>query len=76
MARKGSGTGQGGKTYDERQLAARVRNLALTEIEKVLKKRKGKLYEAVLIKLAGSVLPRLNEHGGEGGGPIVLSWKK
>jgi hypothetical protein len=76
MAKQGSGTGQGGKTYNERQLAARVHNLALSEIEKVLKRRKGKLYEAVLIKFAGSVLPRLNEHGGDDGGPIVISWKK
>lgn len=81
MARKGSGTGQGGKSFQDRELAASVRTLALTEIERVLKRRKGKLYEAVLIKLAGSVLPRLNEHTGENGGPIevktvAVSFKK
>ena len=56
---------------NDRELAARVRTLTLNEIEKVLKfKRNKKLYEAVLVKLAGSVLPRLNEHSGEGGGPL------
>ena len=57
----------------DRELAARVRTLTLNEIEKVLKfKRNKRLYEAVLVKLAGSVLPRLNEHTGEDGGPIQL----
>ena len=60
MPNTSSGTGKGGKTYDDRQLATRVRTLSLQEIEKVLKRKKGKLYEAILIKLAGSVLPRLN----------------
>ena len=56
----------------DRELAARVRSLALSEIEKVLKRKKGRLYEAVLIKLAGSVLPRLNELSGPEGSPIPL----
>ena len=73
---KGSGTGQGGKTMQDRELAARVRTLTLEECEKALRKRKGKLYEAVLLKLAGSVLPRLNEHTGEGGEPIEFTWQK
>ena len=68
-----SGTGQGGKSMQDRELAARVRTLTLNEIEKVLKfKRNKRLYEAVLVKLAGSVLPRLNEHTGEDGGPIQV----
>lgn len=62
-----SGTGQGGKSMQDRELAARVRTLTLTEIEKVLKNSKHKLYGAVLVKLAGSVLPRLNEHAGVDG---------
>lgn len=73
MARKGSGTGQGGKTYEEREIAKRVRNLALAEIERVLSNRKDKLYGPVLVKLAGSVLPRLNEHTGEDGGPVEVT---
>lgn len=67
-----SGTGQGGKSMQDRELAARVRTLALNEIEKVLKKGDGKLYEAVLIKLAGSVLPRLNEHTGADGSELPV----
>lgn len=66
------GNGQGGKTSNDRELAARVRTLTLKECEKALLKRKGKLYEAVLLKLAGSVLPRLNEHSGPEGKPIPL----
>jgi hypothetical protein len=76
MARQGSGTGQGGKSFQDRELAARVRTLSLTEIEHVLKNRKHKLYGPVLIKLAGSVLPRLNEHTGEDGGPIQITGVK
>jgi hypothetical protein len=62
-----NGTGQGGKSMQDRELAARVRTLTLTEIEKVLKNPKNKLYGPVLIKLAGTVLPRLNEHTGADG---------
>lgn len=57
----------------DRELAARVRSLALEEIEKALKNKKNKrLYEAVVIKLAGSVLPRLNEISGPDGAPIPI----
>ena len=62
-----SGTGQGGKSMQDREQAARVRTLALNEIEKILKKPSHKLYGAVIIKLAGAVLPRLNEHSGPDG---------
>ena len=72
MANVGSGTGQGGKSFQDRELAARVRTLTLQECEKVLLKKKGKLYEAVLLKLAGTVLPRLNEHSGPEGQPIPI----
>ena len=40
MPNTSSGTGKGGKTYDDRQLATRVRTLSLQEIEKVLKEKK------------------------------------
>ena len=65
-----SGTGQGGKTMQDRELAARVRKLSLEGIEKVLKNPKHKLYGPILVKLAGTVLPRLNEHSGPDGGDI------
>lgn len=64
--------GRGGKTFNDRELAARVRTLTLQECEKALNKKAGKLYEAVLLKLAGSVLPRLNEHSGPDGRPIPI----
>ncbi len=67
-----NGTGQGGKSFQDRELAARVRTLALGEIEKILKKPKHKLYGAVIVKLAGTVLPRLNEVTGLGGDPLEL----
>lgn len=63
-----------GKDFNDRVLAAKVRTLALGEIAKVLKRKKGKLYEAVLIKLAGAVLPRLNEHTGADGEALVLKF--
>jgi hypothetical protein len=66
----GNGTGQGGKSFEDRELAGRVRRLSLAKIEKELKKGKGKLYEALLIKLAGTVLPRLNEHTGADGAEL------
>lgn len=64
--------GTGGKSFQDRELAARVRTLALGEIEKVLKNPKNKLYGPVLIKLAGSVLPRLNEHTGADGAELPV----
>lgn len=70
---EGSKTGKGGKSFQDRELAAKVRTLALEEIKKVLEvgNIKGNdLYKPVLLKLAGTVLPRLNEHGGDNGDPI------
>lgn len=69
-----NGTGKGGKNFQDRELAARVRSLTLAECEKHLKKGKGKLYEQVLLKLASSVLPRLNEHTGADGEPLVVTF--
>lgn len=66
--------GAGGATYEHRQLANSVRKLALSEIEKVLSpKFKDKSYQrAMLLKIAPALLPRLNEHTGEDGGPIQI----
>ena len=69
---KRSGTGQGGKSMQDRELAARVRTLALQEIEKALKGKNKRFKEAVILKLAGSILPRLNEHSGPDGKPIPI----
>lgn len=62
-----NGTGRGGKNFQDRELAARVRTLALEQIEKVLKGKESEFKKAVILRLAGTVLPRLNEHTGEGG---------
>lgn len=53
-----------GKDFNDRVLAAEVRTLALDEIKKILKNPKSKYYGPVLVKLAGGVLPRLNEVSG------------
>jgi len=56
---------------NDKQLAAYVRSLALTEIKEILEGDGDKMFkQALLLRLAGSILPRLNEHSGEGGGPI------
>ena len=61
-----------GVSFNDRELAGEVRTLTLNEIKKVLKKGKGALYVAVLVKLAGNILPRLNEISGENGAPLVI----
>lgn len=67
------GTGRGGKNFQDRELAAQVRSLALSQIKEILERDEwDELKKAVVLKLAGTVLPRLNEHTGEGGAPIVL----
>ena len=68
---KNSVGNKGGNSLQDRQLAADVRTFALKEIYSVLRTGQTKgnkdLYRAVLIRLAGNVLPRLNEHTGEDG---------
>ncbi len=70
----------GGKSLQDRKLAAQVRSLTLTKIKDLLEMAPVKmsaddyeLYKAVLIKLSGTVLPRLNEVSGEDGEPIKYS---
>lgn len=70
----------GGKTLNDRKLAADVRRMTLKKILKLLEQPDNErsqyeldLYKAVLIKLAGTVLPRLNEVTGEDGGRIVFT---
>lgn len=65
-----------GKNYNDRILASEVRTLALDKVKSLLKKGKGKLYEQVLIRLSGSLLPRLNELTGENGGPLIIELPK
>lgn len=70
----------GGKSLQDRKLAAEVRRLTLKRIKVILeipsedlKGRDYELQKAVLIKLSGTILPRLNEHTGEDGAPIKYS---
>ena len=72
MAHESLGNGKGGKNEEQRALANEVRSLTMRECRKHLKKGKGKLYEAVLLRLAGSVLPRLNEVSGPNGKTIPI----
>lgn len=85
MARTGSGTGQGGKSYQDRQLASKVRTRALNDLFTVLSDDKKSMAKVakwsdykkrVLEKLSSSILPRLNEHTGPGGGVLQLAFDK
>jgi hypothetical protein len=69
----------GGKSLNDRKLAAQVRTLALKEILRVMSIPKVEmsfeeyeLYKSILVKLTGNVLPRLNEHTGEDGKEITF----
>lgn len=73
----------GGIGVNDRHLAAEVRRLTLNKIKDLFTMPTVKmstddydLYKAVLIKLAGSVLPRLQEVTGEDGGAIVVQMSK
>ena len=66
-----------GKDFNDRTLAAEVRTLTLNKIKEILSEKKPKdkeFYKALILRLAGGVLPRLNEHTGEGGEPIQFLW--
>jgi len=63
--------GGGAPTMNDRKLAAEVRSLALTEIKGILRQEGlTEMKKQVLLKLAPSLLPRLNEHTGEDGEAI------
>jgi hypothetical protein len=63
----------GGKSLNDRKLAAEVRSLALGEIKKILEEEKlTEFKKAVILRLAPSILPRLNEHTGEDGEKLVI----
>lgn len=66
-----------GKDYESRQLSKEVRDCALEEIRDILKGKKKvekRFRQALLLKLAGAVLPRLNEHTGEDGRPVIIKF--
>lgn len=59
---------------NDRALGARVRRLTLKKIEVILRDDYEDIafQKAVILKLASSILPRINEHSGEDGGAIVV----
>jgi hypothetical protein len=68
---KNAAGNSGGHTYNDKQLAAEVRKLALIEVRDILlQEGLTEMKKQILLKLSSSILPRLNEHSGEGGGPI------
>ena len=73
----------GGKSLNDRKLAAKVRTLTLKQILKLLSTDRSEmsdwekdLYKQVFIKLSGTVLPRLNEHTGEDGEKLIITISK
>lgn len=67
---------QGGKSYNDRIQSARVRSKVLAAIEKVYDgkgKSLSKMQWELTLRMATIVLPRLNEHTGEDGGPIQVN---
>lgn len=65
----------------DRELAAEVRRLSLNKIKAILERpmvemnqSDKELHDAILLKLASTVLPRINEVTGENGAPLQLSF--
>jgi hypothetical protein len=78
MARQSSGTGKGGKSFQDRKLAAEVRSQVLTDINAVLTEEPEvtdwtDYKKQLVLKMAPSVLPRLNEVTGDDGGPVQVN---
>ncbi len=72
MSQTRTGTGQGGKSFQDRKLAADVRTQALKDVQAILKGNKGvekwsEYKKQLILRLATTILPRLNEHTGADG---------
>ncbi len=66
--------GSKGKSFNDLELAAKVRTLGLKEVEKALHLPDDNGFkQAVILRLASNLLPRLNEHTGADGGSIELT---
>jgi len=72
-----------GVSHNDRVLASDIRKLTLKKIEKILlddkyEKHSKSFQEQLILKLAGTVLPRLQEHTGDDGGAInaVITWEQ
>ena len=73
----------GAPSVQDRNLSKEVRRLTLQKIKTILERpvvemndKDKDLHDAILIKLAGTVLPRLNEHTGEDGDVIMVAIAK
>lgn len=74
MART-NGTGQGGKSFQDRQLAAKVRTQGLNDVYAILVEdpaveKWSDLKKQLVLKMAPGLLPKLNEHSGTDGTPM------
>lgn len=58
---------RGGKSHNDRVLAAQVRTLALNEIKRILEGDDEYYKKELVLKLSTNLLPRLNEHTGADG---------
>lgn len=68
---------KGGKSGFDRNLANEVRRLSLNKMKKYLEMEDPKgedkiMHDQILLKLAGTALPRVNEHTGEDGEAIEV----
>lgn len=72
MPNRTFGNGKGGKSWEDRQRANKIRNLTLNEIEKILKGKDKEYKKALILRLATTILPRINELQGEGGEPFEI----
>lgn len=66
-------------TYYKQKLSGEVRDLTLREIKKVLTDTRHRTHskefrQQMLLRLAGSVLPRIQEHSGLDGQPVVIKF--
>ena len=59
--------------YTDRLLAQEVRTLTLKKIKEVLEHESSEFQKALLLRLAASVLPRLNEVTGENGDAMKIT---
>lgn len=72
LGNKNSVGNSGGKTVNDRILAAEVRQLALNKIKGILEGRDSDYQRQILLRLAGTILPRLNEITGEHGKALFV----
>ena len=76
MPNRTFGNGKGGKTWEDRQRANKIRNLTLDEIEKILTGKDKEYKKALILRLATTILPRISELQGMDGEPFEIVIKK